>query len=171
VIWGGATYDIIILDTIGLSPGTHDPGIVECNASNDINALALELGQFLDEAGEVLGGATGGEGAGNGEDDDLLVGPLCGEDMLVGVCFVLGLFWGTKSSASRVGDRDRSGKDGRIEAGDLRDEEEVVTSAGIIIDGDTARGDIAGLRGVGDVAEGHAAGQGVSDFQGGRHLG
>lgn len=75
--WRGVTYDIIILDTISLSPGAHDPGIVECNASNDINTLALELGQLRDEAGEVLGGAAGGKGAGNGEDDDLFIGPLC----------------------------------------------------------------------------------------------
>lgn len=48
------TYNALILDAIGLSPCTHDPGIVEGNTSDDVDALRLELSGLGDEAGEVL---------------------------------------------------------------------------------------------------------------------
>ena len=70
------TYNIIILNPIRLSPRTHDPRIVERDGCHDINALALQCSEVLDVAGEMLCGAAGGEGAGDGEDDDFLVGPF-----------------------------------------------------------------------------------------------
>ena len=73
---GGRTYDIVILDVIGLTPRAHDPGIVESNAGNDIDALSLQCRQILNEARKMLGGAAGGECAGNGENDDFLISPL-----------------------------------------------------------------------------------------------
>lgn len=71
------TYNAVVLDAIGLSPRAHDIGVVVGNASDDVDALGLQLGGLGDEAGEVLRGAAGCEGAWEGEDDDFLVGPLC----------------------------------------------------------------------------------------------
>ena len=71
------TYDRVIFDAIGLSPRTHDKRIVERNASHDINALRLQGGQVLDEAWEMLGGAAGREGTGDGEENDFLAGEFC----------------------------------------------------------------------------------------------
>jgi hypothetical protein len=70
------SYNIVILDVIGLAPRAHDEGVVEGNAGNDIDALALQLGQILDEARKMLGGASGGEGARHGEQNHLLISPL-----------------------------------------------------------------------------------------------
>jgi hypothetical protein len=72
-----STYDIIALNVIRLSPCAHDPRIVECNDGHDIDALALQLAEVLDVAGEMSGGAAGGECAGDGEEDDFFVGPFC----------------------------------------------------------------------------------------------
>jgi len=71
------TYDRIILDAIRLSPGTHNPRIIERNDSNDIDAFAFELSPVGDVAREVLGATARGESAGDGEEDDLFVGPFC----------------------------------------------------------------------------------------------
>ena len=73
----GRLYNIITLDSIRLAPRTHNPRIVERNDGYDINSLALDRGQVVDVAGEVLGGAARCEGAWDGEENDLLVGPFC----------------------------------------------------------------------------------------------
>lgn len=73
----GGAYDVVVLDAVGLSPGAHDERVVVSEASDDIDACGLQGGQVLDEAGEVLGGAAGGEGTGDGEDDDFLAGEFC----------------------------------------------------------------------------------------------
>jgi hypothetical protein len=74
----GGTYDIITLNTIGLSPCTHHPCVVERNHSYDIHAFGLELGEVLDVAWEMLDGAAGGEGAWDSEEHDFLAGEFCG---------------------------------------------------------------------------------------------
>ena len=97
----GETYNVIVLDAVGLAPGAHDEGIVVGQDGNNVNTLGTELRELLLVLGDVVGRADGGEGTGEGEEDDLLVGPLLG---------------------------------------------------GVVVDGDTARGDFALLLGVGDVA-------------------
>lgn len=72
------THNIIILNPVRLAPRTHDPGIVERNDGHDVDALGLKRRQVLDVAGEMLCAAAGGEGAGDGEEDDFLVGPFGG---------------------------------------------------------------------------------------------
>jgi len=81
----GNTNNIIILNTIRLAPRTHHKRIVIRNHSDDINALGFDGGQVLDVAGEMLDGAAGCEGAGDGEEDDFLVGPFCGCQLEGGV--------------------------------------------------------------------------------------
>jgi hypothetical protein len=71
------TYDIIVLNSIRLPPCTHNPRIIERNDRYDINAFGLDRREVFDVAWEVLGGAAGGEGARDGEEDDFLVGPFC----------------------------------------------------------------------------------------------
>ena len=95
------TYDVVVLDTVGLAPGAHDEGIVVGEDGNDVNTLLADLGEALQVLGDVASRADGGESTGEGEEDDLLVGPLLG---------------------------------------------------GVVVDGDTARGDALSLGGVGDVA-------------------
>ena len=95
------TYEVVVLDTVGLAPGAHDVGIVVSKDGNNVDTLSADLGKTLEVLGDVTGGADGGEGTGEGEEDDLLVGPLLG---------------------------------------------------GVVVDGDTAGGDLALLLAVGDVA-------------------
>jgi hypothetical protein len=45
----------------------------------------------------------------------------------------------------------------------------VLTFAGVVVDGNSAGGDIVLLRRVGNVAESDAAGQAISNFQRARH--
>ena len=97
----GETYNVIVLDAVGLAPGAHDEGIVVGQDGNNVNTLLTDLRELLLVLGDVVGRADGSEGTGEGEEDDLLVGPLLG---------------------------------------------------GVVVDGDTARGDFALLLGVGDVA-------------------
>lgn len=97
------TYDVVVLDTVGLAPGAHDVGIVVGEDGNNVDTLGVDLGQTLKVLGDVTSGADGSEGTGEGEEDDLLVGPLLG---------------------------------------------------GVVVDGDTAGGDLALLLAVGDVAVG-----------------
>ena len=40
----------LVLDTIGFTPGTHYPCIVESNDSHKVNAFRLDLGQVFNEA-------------------------------------------------------------------------------------------------------------------------
>ena len=72
------TYEVVVLDTVGLAPGAHDVGIVVSKDGNNVDTLSADLGKTLEVLGDVTGGADGGEGTGEGEEDDLLVGPLLG---------------------------------------------------------------------------------------------
>lgn len=54
-------YDVITSNVVGLSPGTHDEGIVVCDESNDIDALSLQLGQLGNETREMVDSASWGE--------------------------------------------------------------------------------------------------------------
>ena len=58
----GQEEDVIVLDTVGLAPGTHDVGIIDGNDGDDIDALGLELGKLLNVLGHVSGRADGGKG-------------------------------------------------------------------------------------------------------------
>jgi hypothetical protein len=75
------TYDRVILNSISLTPSAHNPRIIKCNDSHDINALCLETVQILNVAWQMFGTAARGEGAWDSKEDDFLVGPFCvGED-------------------------------------------------------------------------------------------
>ena len=75
--------DLVALDAVDLAPSVHNPGVVARNGSNDINTLVLELLGLCDVGREMVCLASWGEGAGNGEEDDLLVCPL-----LAGIVFL-----------------------------------------------------------------------------------
>lgn len=68
--------NIIPANCIRLAPGTHHERIIESNDGDNVNSLLAELGQVLDISWHVVDGTGRGEGTGNGEQDDLLVGPL-----------------------------------------------------------------------------------------------
>lgn len=74
----GNTYNVIVLDAVGLTPGAHDEGIVVGQDGNNVNTLLTDLRELLLVLGDVVGRADGSEGTGEGEEDDLLVGPLLG---------------------------------------------------------------------------------------------
>jgi hypothetical protein len=76
----GKTYNILALNTICFSPGTHNERIIVRNGGDDVDALGAEVLEVGDVAGEMGGAAGGGEGAGDGEDDDFFVGPFCGRE-------------------------------------------------------------------------------------------
>lgn len=57
------THNLIVLDLVGLAPGTHHKGIIKSDYSNNIDALLAELGQVLNVARDMVDGASGGEGA------------------------------------------------------------------------------------------------------------
>jgi len=63
----------LVVDVEVLLPGFHDEGVVDRNASDGVDPFGLELLGLVDEAREVLLGAGGSEGAGDGEEDGLLV--------------------------------------------------------------------------------------------------
>ena len=73
----GEEEEAVVVDAVGLAPGGHDEWVVASEDGNDIDALGLELWELLDVVWDVLGGAGWGEGTWEGEEDDLLVGPLC----------------------------------------------------------------------------------------------
>lgn len=106
--------DEVVLHTIGLAPSRHDPSVIEGNNNNLVYTLGLELLLVLDERGDVGHGAGGSEGAGNGDEDDLLV---------------------------------------------------LEFDAGVVLLGDTARGDLAVLGGERGVAEGHAFRKRIANFE------
>ena len=108
---GGETHNVIVLDPVGLTPGAHDVGIVVGQDGNNVDTLLADLGELGKVFGDVVGSADGGEGTGEGEEDDLLVGPL------------------------------------------LR---------GLVVDGDTARGDLRVIRSPGDIAVTGSVGGGSS---------
>lgn len=95
------SYNVIVGDLVGLAPGAHDVGIVVGKDGNNVDTLGADLRELLNVLGDVASRADGGESTGEGEEDDLLVGPLLG---------------------------------------------------GVVVDGDTARGDLALLLRPGDVA-------------------
>jgi hypothetical protein len=76
--------DIVALDAIDLAPCIHDPGVVRRDHGNDVDALALQLRQLLDVGGQVVGLAAGGEGAGDGNEDDLFARPFFRGIVLLG---------------------------------------------------------------------------------------
>ena len=78
IYMGKETYNVIVLDPVGLTPGAHDKGIVVGKDGNNVDTLLTDLRELGDVLRDVVGGADGGEGTGEGEEDDLLVGPLLG---------------------------------------------------------------------------------------------
>lgn len=58
------------------APSVHHKCVIVRDRSDLIDTLCLDLLQVLDEAWQVAGRASGSEGAGNGENNHLLVGPL-----------------------------------------------------------------------------------------------
>ena len=75
--------DIIALDVIDLAPRVHDPRIIAGDDGDDVDALGLQLRELLDVGWKVESLAAGREGAGDGDEDDLLACPV-----LVGVVFL-----------------------------------------------------------------------------------
>ena len=72
----GQEQQAVVVDAVGLAPGGHDVWVVAGDDGNNVDALLLELWKLLDVVWDVLGGACWGEGAWEGEEDDLLVCPL-----------------------------------------------------------------------------------------------
>lgn len=94
------TYNGIVFDVVGLAPRTHDPSVVECNDSNDINALALQCSEVLDVAREMLCRAAGSESTWNREENDLFPCELCIEVLAdVDSC----MLWGSRSAREAGG--------------------------------------------------------------------
>lgn len=81
---GIETHNVVVLDVVGLAPGAHDESIVVGQDSNDIDTLLADLRELLEVFGDVVGGANRGEGTGQREEDDLLVGPLLGRVVVDG---------------------------------------------------------------------------------------
>lgn len=73
-----STYNVVVLDTVGLGPGAHDVGIVVSKDSNNVDTLLTDLRELLLVLGDVVCRADGSEGTGKSEEDNLLVGPLLG---------------------------------------------------------------------------------------------
>jgi hypothetical protein len=69
------TYDLVF-DTIGLSPSTHNKGIVVGDAGDDVDTLRLEGRDVRDVAGKVLRAAAWSESTGDAEEDNLLASPF-----------------------------------------------------------------------------------------------
>lgn len=67
-----------VLDIVRLAPGAHDEGVVVSDASDDVDTLGEEILALFNVSGEMAGGAARGEGAGDREKDDLLIGPFSG---------------------------------------------------------------------------------------------
>lgn len=80
----GEEENVVVGDLVGLTPGAHDESIVVGKDGNSVDTLLAELGELLDVLGDVVGRADGGEGTGEGEEDDLLVGPLLGGEVVDG---------------------------------------------------------------------------------------
>lgn len=74
---GDKTYERLILDTVGLAPCGHDERVVEGDADDEVGALGLQLAELREVAGDMGVLAGRGEGAGDGEEDDLLVLEFC----------------------------------------------------------------------------------------------
>lgn len=80
---GGTTHKVLSRHLVDLAPSAHDPAIIECDDSDDIDALALQLLDVLDVRRQVIGLAARREGAGDGDEHDLLAFPLLGSVVLL----------------------------------------------------------------------------------------
>lgn len=67
------TYDEVVCNTVGLAPSTHDKGIVVGNDNDLIDALGLQSVLLFEKGRDVLLGASGREGTGDCDQDNLLV--------------------------------------------------------------------------------------------------
>lgn len=67
------TYNEVILDLVRLAPRRHHEWVVVRNDHYLVDSLGLEGVLLLDEGGDVLLGARGGESTGDGHEDDLLL--------------------------------------------------------------------------------------------------
>lgn len=74
---GYFTHDEVVLDLVRLAPCTHHERIIVRNYYDLIDSLGLEGILLLEEGRDVLLGAGGGEGAGDGNEDDLLLLEFC----------------------------------------------------------------------------------------------
>lgn len=99
LFWDADTYNIIVLDSLALTPSAHNKGVIESNDGDVINALGFDLLQVLGEAWHVTSMAAGREGAGHCEEHDLLVRPFLG-----GVVGDGHAAFGYISALGRVGD-------------------------------------------------------------------
>lgn len=61
---------------VDLAPGVHDEGVVGGDDDDLVDALGGQLLLVLQVGRDVHGLAAGGEGAGDGDEDDLLAGEL-----------------------------------------------------------------------------------------------
>ncbi|KRX11551.1 hypothetical protein T07_9554, partial [Trichinella nelsoni] len=59
---------------VGFSPCLHHKGVIHTEAQNLIHTLGFQLVRFLNISRNMLQTASGGEGAGDTEEDDLLAG-------------------------------------------------------------------------------------------------
>lgn len=149
----GGTYNRTIRDAVGLAPARHDEGVIVREEDDFVHALGLELILVLDVGGQVGCGARGGEGAGDGNDDDLLVGELCPEAP-VSYCYrakseiqeLSGRKWELKRKKTMI---DKCGR----------------TSRRVVVLGNAAGAEILELGSVGNVGEGHALGESVSSLE------
>ena len=84
----------LILNTICLSPSTHNPSIVKGNDSHEINTLVvLQCRQLLDETREMAFGAARGESSRDRDEDDFLASEFCCGKKKAGVRFMILTFW------------------------------------------------------------------------------
>ena len=75
-IVGKSSYNIVALDTICLSPSTHNPRIVEGYDCYNIDSLSLELLDVLNIAWKMPDRTTWCERSGYCKQDNLLVCPF-----------------------------------------------------------------------------------------------
>jgi hypothetical protein len=110
----------------------------------------------------MLDRAAGGESAGDGEEDDFLVGPICTCLPLVWLLRKVrtgGVIKGKFQGGMGVG-----GERGRCRA-IVKGRGGGKTFGGVVVDWDTACGDLGALLCVWDVAEDDVVGQAISDFE------
>lgn len=55
------TYDVVMSDVIGLSPSTHDVGVIEGDESDDINTVTADFVEMSYGTGKMIAGACWGE--------------------------------------------------------------------------------------------------------------
>lgn len=76
IVLGLNTHNLIVLDTIGLSPSAHHERIVHSNNDNKIHALALKLIQMLNIPWKMADRAAGRESPWYGKENYLLIREL-----------------------------------------------------------------------------------------------